>query len=100
MAHPNVENIEKAYAAFAEGDIATIMGLWTDDIVWHTAGNNPLAGDHSGKDAVAAYLGGVVQVTGGTFRAELQNALGALGGVHHGFHVLLGAAHGFLEIDV
>jgi ketosteroid isomerase-like protein len=75
MKHPNLENIEKAYAAFAEGDIATIMELWTDDIVWHTAGNHPLAGDHAGKDAVAAYLGGVVQTTGGTFRAELQHAL-------------------------
>ncbi len=75
MAHANVETIEKAYAAFAEGDIATIMGLWADDVMWHISGNHPLAGDHSGKEAVAAFLGGVVQNSGGTFRAELQNVL-------------------------
>ena len=72
MAHPNVELIESAYASFAAGDIASLFDLWTDDIVWHQSGNNPLAGDHSGKEAVAGYLGGIVQNTGGTFRAELQ----------------------------
>ena len=72
MAHANVDLIKGAYESFAAGDIAALMDIWADDIVWHTAGNNPLAGDHSGKEAVAAYLGGVVQNTGGTFRAELQ----------------------------
>lgn len=75
MAHPNQATIEKAYAAFAEGDITTIMGFWTDDIAWHLAGEHLLAGDHQGKEAVAAFLGGVMQQTGGTYRAELQNAL-------------------------
>lgn len=75
MPHPNTEMIERAYAAFAEGDIETIMGFWNDDVVWHQAGNNPLAGDHQGKSAVAEFLGRVVQQTGGTFKAELQHAL-------------------------
>jgi ketosteroid isomerase-like protein len=75
MAHPNTETIEKAYAAFAVGDIETIMGMWADDVAWHEAGNNPLVGDHVGKEAVAAFLGGVMQNTGGTFKAELQHAL-------------------------
>ncbi len=75
MAHPNVDMIEGAYASFAAGDIASIMEIWTDDIVWHIAGDHPLAGDHEGKEAVAAFLGGVVQATGGTFKAELQNVL-------------------------
>jgi ketosteroid isomerase-like protein len=75
MAHANVETIQKAYAAFAEGDIATIMSMWTDDVVWHISGDHPLAGDHAGKEAAAGFLGGVMQNTGGTFRAELQNVL-------------------------
>ena len=75
MAHPNAETVERAYAAFAEGDIATIMGMWSDDIVWHIEGNHPLAGHHEGKEAVAAFLGGIVAATGATFRAELQNVL-------------------------
>ncbi|MEX1288736.1 MAG: nuclear transport factor 2 family protein [Acidimicrobiia bacterium] len=75
MAHPNAEMIERAYAAFAEGDIATIMSFWTDDIVWHQAGDHPLAGDHEGKEGAAGFLGGIAQRTGGTFRAELQHVL-------------------------
>jgi hypothetical protein len=75
MAHPNVKTIERAYAAFAEGDIATIMSLWADDVAWHTSGDNPLANDYEGKDAVAGFLGALVQTTAGSFRAELQNVL-------------------------
>lgn len=75
MAHPNVAMIEGAYASFAAGDIASIMEIWTDDFVWHIAGEHPLAGDHEGKEAAAAFLGGVMQQTGGTFKAELQNVL-------------------------
>ncbi len=75
MAHGNVELIERAYAAFAAGDLETILSLWTDDGVWHTGGNNAQAGDHEGKEGVAGYLGAVAQSSGGTFRAELQNVL-------------------------
>lgn len=75
MAHPNQSMVETAYSAFAAGDIATIMDLWTDDIAWHQAGSSSLAGDHAGKEAVAAFLGGIVQNTGGSFKAELQNVL-------------------------
>ncbi len=75
MAHANVELIEGAYQSFAAGDIDALMEIWTDDIVWHIAGEHPLAGDHKGKAAVAGFLGSIVQQTGGTFRAELQNAL-------------------------
>lgn len=75
MAHANIALIEGAYESFAAGDIASIMEIWTDDIAWHISGDHPLAGDHAGKEAVAAFLGGVMQQTGGTFRAELQNVL-------------------------
>lgn len=51
------------------------MSIWTDDIAWHLGGSHPFTGDHNGKEAVAGFLGGIVQATGGTFRAELQNAL-------------------------
>ncbi len=75
MSHPNVALIEGAYDAFARGDIAAITAIWTDDFAWHVAGDHPLAGDHEGKDAGAKFLVGVMEMTGGTFRVELQNAL-------------------------
>ena len=75
MAHPNAATIERAFSAFAEGDIGTVMSLWSDDFVWHVGGDNPLAKDYEGKEAAAGFLGALVQTTGGTFRAELQNAV-------------------------
>lgn len=75
MAHPNADLIEGAYASFAQGDIAAIMEIWTDDITWHLAGENPLAGDHHGKQAVAEFLGGFAQMAGETLKVDLQNVL-------------------------
>lgn len=75
MAHNNKEVIEGAYKSFSAGDIGALMEIWTDDVEWHIAGDHPLAGDHKGKEAVAAFLGGLVQQTGGTLQVELQNVM-------------------------
>ena len=75
MSHPNTETIEEAYRAFSEGDVQTLMDIWTDDVTWHVAGDHPLAGDHAGKGQVAAFLGGLAEQTGGRFRVEFQHAL-------------------------
>lgn len=75
MTNANVEVISRAYAAFGAGDLETILSLWTDDGVWHQGGNSALAGDHEGKEGVAGLLGAVAQANGGTFKAELQNAI-------------------------
>ncbi|MFP3915338.1 MAG: nuclear transport factor 2 family protein [Actinomycetota bacterium] len=75
MAHANQQLIESAYEAFGSGDIQALFGMWTDDITWHDAGNHPLAGDHTGKEAVAGFLAGLAERTSGSFRAELQHAL-------------------------
>ena len=75
MTHPNTEQIKSAYEAFGRGDIQALFEMWTDDIAWHQAGESPLAGDHKGKEQVAAFLAGLAQQTEGTFRAELRHAL-------------------------
>lgn len=59
MAHANTQLIEKAHEAFRRGDVQALFDMWTDDLVWHQAGNHPLAGDHRGKETVAAFLGGL-----------------------------------------
>ncbi len=50
--HPNAQTVLKGFQAFAEGDMATMKGLFTEDAVWHTAGRNKFSGDHVGIDAV------------------------------------------------
>ena len=74
--HPNVALLRRGYEAFAKGDMATLTELWSEDAVWHAgSGNNPLAGDHMGRDAVFAAFAKVAELSGGTFRIELHDVL-------------------------
>lgn len=48
----------RAYAeAWLAADVEKVLGAYHDDIVLHYMGESPLAGTHSGKDAVFAVLG-------------------------------------------
>ncbi len=54
----NASRIRKGYAAFNAGDVATLVDLFAEDVVWHFPGQSKLAGDHIGRDATLAALGG------------------------------------------
>jgi uncharacterized protein len=73
VAHPNEELLRKGYDAFGKGDMDTIRELFADDIVWHSQGRNPLAGDQRGVDAVLQTFGKAFELTGGTFRLEIHD---------------------------
>ena len=57
------------------GDLATVMDLFSDDIVWHSGGNNILAGVYEGKEAVLGYFGRLMQETGGSFKNDIHDLL-------------------------
>jgi ketosteroid isomerase-like protein len=75
MAHPNEDRMRKGYEAFAAGDFTALDEIFDDNLVWHAPGNNPLAGDYQGKQAVYDLFGKVMEVTGGTFRLEIHDIL-------------------------
>ena len=54
--HPNAAAYRQAAAAFRAGDLAAIEALIDVNVVWHVPGTHPLAGDVTGRDAVAAFL--------------------------------------------
>ena len=54
--HPNVDLMRRGYAAFEAGDLATVGGLFADDVVWHAMAVGALNGDYVGKDAVVGYF--------------------------------------------
>lgn len=70
--HRNVANIRAAYAAFSAGDLEAVMGWFAPDAVFHVAGDGPLAGDHKGREAIAAALVASFQLTGGTQRIDVK----------------------------
>jgi uncharacterized protein len=75
MAHPNEDLIRRAYAAFGAGDLDTLKSMMTDDVVYHIGGSNLLTGDYHGQDDVIAMFVRVFELTGGTIRLDLQDAL-------------------------
>ena len=75
MAHPNEDLIRRGYDAFAKGDMETLRELFDPGIVWHFPGQSLLAGEHRGVDAVLGFFGRTMELTAGTFRAELHDVV-------------------------
>ena len=45
----NVETAKKGYAAFAAGDLETVLGMMDDSVEWVIPGNSTLGGTYRGK---------------------------------------------------
>jgi uncharacterized protein len=75
MAHPNEELLRRGFDAFATGDVDTLRQLFDQDAVWHVPGRSPLSGDHRGLDAILGFLARTMELTGGTFRADVHDVV-------------------------
>jgi ketosteroid isomerase-like protein len=75
MAHPNEDLLRRAFDAFAKGDMDTLRELTDQDAVWHTPGCNQLSGDYRGADEILGFFAKTMELSGGTFRAELHDVV-------------------------
>jgi hypothetical protein len=71
----NVERTRRGFRAFADGDVATILELLDEDVVWRIPGRNRLAGEYAGRDAALGVLRRSAELTAGTYRADLRWAV-------------------------
>lgn len=69
----NLDNTRKAYAAFGDGDIETVLSLIAPDCVWHVGGRSRLAGDYVGHDQIVGYFGTLMELSEGTFKVTLED---------------------------
>jgi ketosteroid isomerase-like protein len=60
MSEQSVEVVKRAYAAFAEGDVPAVLGIFADDIEWHEAEGMPYGGVYRGGEAVAQNVFGPI----------------------------------------
>ena len=60
MSEQNLEVIKGAYAAFAEGDVPAVLGVFADDIEWHEAAGMPYGGVYRGGEAVVQNVFGPI----------------------------------------
>jgi ketosteroid isomerase-like protein len=70
--HPNVTRIKDAYTAFAKGDSAVLEDFFAEDVLWHDGGRNQVSGEYRGREAVFGLLGKLMELTEGSFRADLH----------------------------
>ena len=52
----NIETAKKGYAAFAAGDIETVLGIFDDDIEFVVPGNSAISGTYRGKAEVTEWF--------------------------------------------
>src|SRR5689334_15227586 len=71
MTHPNEELFRSGYAAFARGDIATVMATMANDIVWTVPGRTAFAGTYKGHEEVLGFFGKLMEASEGTFTLEV-----------------------------
>lgn len=83
----DIEIIQRGYAAFGAGDVATLTEVFDPAVTWHVPGGSALSGAKQGLDATLSHFGALVERTGGTFRAELKRCLAD----GHGHVLALGA---------
>ena len=54
MEHPNAALMRRAGELLNVGDFGGFLALHTDDVVMHVPGESSLAGDHKGREGIAA----------------------------------------------
>ncbi len=72
MADANEQLVRDGYGAFTSGDMEKLGSLFKDDVVHSVPGNNQIAGDYKGRDAVLGLYGKLFELTDGTMSAELK----------------------------
>jgi ketosteroid isomerase-like protein len=75
MPHPNESQTRDGYDAFAKGDLETVGGFLTDDVVWHVLGRSRLSGEYRGRDEVFGYFATLFQELAGTLSIELHDVM-------------------------
>lgn len=56
------------FDALERGDVPAAMSLLDQSVLWHQPGANRFSGEHAGVDGVGALLGGMMEVSEGSFQ--------------------------------
>ncbi|KJY30641.1 MULTISPECIES: nuclear transport factor 2 family protein [Streptomyces] len=73
--HPDCALIRRGYEAFGKGDMETLGGMMTADVIHHVPGTSPLSGHHKGREAVLDLYRRMAEETKGTLRVTLERVL-------------------------
>jgi len=74
-AQANGALIRSAYEAFSRGDVQKAIASFAEDILWHVPGRGPLSRDYRGHAEVLGFFGHFMELSGGTFRVQVDDVL-------------------------
>ena len=75
-ARDNEALVRRAFTAFNQGDMDTMQKeILADGITYRIGGRSPVAGEHHGPGPVLDVFATLARLTGGTFRAELDDVI-------------------------
>jgi hypothetical protein len=77
MADSNLEILRRAYDAFANGDVPTVLARFSPDISWHVPGRSPLSRDYKGHDEVVGFFTKAMELSAGTLRVDVDQLMGS-----------------------
>lgn len=60
------------FDAVTSGDIPSAMAQFSPEVEWHQPGSNRFSGIHVGVEAVGALLGGMMEVSEGSFQLAVD----------------------------
>jgi ketosteroid isomerase-like protein len=89
-AHPNVETVNGMTEAVFSQDHDTLAKIFTDDLVFHLRGPDPMAGDHAGLGGFLDVVGSWFQATDGQITLDQQFCIGTDGWAAEWEHATLG----------
>ena len=69
--HAHAAVVRQGFERFTGGDVSGLLDLFAADAVWRVPGENAVAGDYRGREAIVAFLRRTAELTGGTYRVEL-----------------------------
>jgi ketosteroid isomerase-like protein len=70
--HPNAAVIRDGFDMFNRADVEGLSNLIASDAVQRMPGDNAVSGEHKGRDNILAMYGKLGELTGGTFRAVID----------------------------
>jgi ketosteroid isomerase-like protein len=73
MAHPHAELAQRAYEAFAKGDVAALDTMMADDVTYYISGTSAISGTYEGKQTVFAFFADLAERSGGTFEVDVHD---------------------------
>jgi ketosteroid isomerase-like protein len=76
MSHPNLDLIDRFFAAYGERNLAELRDVLAEDATWTFPGNHPLSGIKVGVDAIVAFFDAVGSVMGSSHPTVEKLVLG------------------------